>query len=221
MKSSAGGPLGALLMIAPLAAIPVLAIVGVPQFAPVVASSADEEEISDLGEAVASPTAEPFAPRKSRDDIFAPLDDNHAANDGETQRPKGRPASERPRGFAEAPPAGNASRGGRRGFPPSEALGGWQIAEPAKFVQSGPQSAIEDASSADPEDESLPAPTRLPPEERVSTRICCAQNPVRSARLHPRCRVTMQNCRVFRLATRRVLTCWAIPAPAGRMLRAA
>ena len=40
MHASSGGPFGALLMIAPLAAIPVFAIIGVPHFTPVAASPA-------------------------------------------------------------------------------------------------------------------------------------------------------------------------------------
>ncbi|MBS0266515.1 MAG: hypothetical protein JSS02_31575 [Planctomycetes bacterium] len=43
MSSSGSGPLGLLLMIAPLAAIPVFAIVGVPQFASVSASQNDDD----------------------------------------------------------------------------------------------------------------------------------------------------------------------------------
>ena len=37
MRSSGGGPLGSLMMLAPLIAVPVLAIVGIPQFAPIAA----------------------------------------------------------------------------------------------------------------------------------------------------------------------------------------
>jgi hypothetical protein len=73
MLASASGPLGALLVIAPLAAIPVVAIVGIPQFAPVSASPADEEEIADLGDSAAAPSPVRPAKRRSADDLFAPL----------------------------------------------------------------------------------------------------------------------------------------------------
>src|SRR5262249_6850661 len=76
MLASASGPLGALLMIAPLAAIPVFAIIGVPQFAPVSASSADDEEVVDLGEPAqrhAPPPAARHSPKRSADDLYAPV----------------------------------------------------------------------------------------------------------------------------------------------------
>lgn len=81
MRASSSGPIGALLMIAPLVAIPVVAIVGIPQFAPVVASSGTE---SDFGEepfvdrddstavAFSTPRRTETAPRGA-DDLFAPL----------------------------------------------------------------------------------------------------------------------------------------------------
>src|SRR5262249_23341470 len=92
MHASASGPLGALLMIAPLAAIPVFAIVGVPQFAPVVASLADnDDDLSNLGDPAAPVSTDPVStvpvskipvstrgdePRdagKTTDDLFAPV----------------------------------------------------------------------------------------------------------------------------------------------------
>lgn len=92
MQGTATGPLGALLIIVPLAAIPVFAVVGVPQFAPVIASfSGDDEfsettdeEISDLGTAASSYSSSPsksrFAlnetpgKRRSASDLYAPVD---------------------------------------------------------------------------------------------------------------------------------------------------
>ncbi len=75
MSSAATGSLGALLMIAPLAAIPVFAIVGMPRFSSMVAAPGEEEEVLDLG---ASAEEETPAPRKARgknpDDLFAPFE---------------------------------------------------------------------------------------------------------------------------------------------------
>jgi hypothetical protein len=48
MRSAGAGLLGALLMVAPLVAIPILAVVGVPQFAPAVATSPVDSEDAPL-----------------------------------------------------------------------------------------------------------------------------------------------------------------------------
>lgn len=73
MLASGSGPLGALLMIAPLAAIPVFAVVGIPQISPMVASATDEEEILPDRDSRTESTRP--APRRSRsaDDLFAPV----------------------------------------------------------------------------------------------------------------------------------------------------
>src|SRR5436190_4122246 len=78
---SASGPIGALLVIAPLVAIPVVAIVGIPQFAPVVASSSLDD---DFGEeplrndfATTAPLNSPRGTppvRYKADDLFAPVE---------------------------------------------------------------------------------------------------------------------------------------------------
>src|SRR4029450_4305067 len=98
MHGSGSGPLGALLLIVPLAAIPVFAIVGVPQFAPLIASpSEDEDLVADLGDmetAHASVNVE--APRKGRsaDDLFAPLPDSSSRSEASTvPRPELQPHS--------------------------------------------------------------------------------------------------------------------------------
>src|SRR5450759_3136017 len=57
MHVSGSGPLGVLLMIAPLAAIPVFAILGVPHFAPVSASGTDDDDFVELGETSSRPPA--------------------------------------------------------------------------------------------------------------------------------------------------------------------
>lgn len=101
MLASASGPLGALLVIAPLAAIPVVAIVGIPQFAPVSASPNEEEEIGDLGESAAAPAALRPAKHRSADDLFAPLPGSGPTAAGGTQYPSVYGNSARP-----AQPAG-------------------------------------------------------------------------------------------------------------------
>lgn len=87
MLASASGPLGALLVIAPLAAIPVVAIVGIPQFAPVAASPNDEEEIGELGDSVATPAVVRPVKRRSADDLFAPLPGSGSGHPEVTEHP--------------------------------------------------------------------------------------------------------------------------------------
>jgi hypothetical protein len=69
MRSAGAGLLGALLMVAPLVAIPILAVVGVPQFAPAVATSPVDSEDSHLDadlDAVLDPDLDhPVQPRAS------------------------------------------------------------------------------------------------------------------------------------------------------------
>lgn len=77
MRAATGGPLGALLMIAPLVAIPVFAVVGIPQVAPVVSSAVGDEEIPESSVATVkfgTPAAAPSAAVPSDpDDLFAPV----------------------------------------------------------------------------------------------------------------------------------------------------
>jgi hypothetical protein len=75
MRASGSGPFGALLMLAPLVAVPVLAIVGIPQFAPVIASSPDEEARSERTSGSERPSATRRRPTQNADDLFAPLDE--------------------------------------------------------------------------------------------------------------------------------------------------
>jgi hypothetical protein len=152
MAGSAGGPLGALLMIAPLAAIPIFAVVGIPQFASVVASPADDEEIADLGSSD-SPTSPAIssAPSRSRtaaDDIFSPVSEaaarsdsskSRAARDGETVQRK------------------NRSRGETLTLPPADALDQWEIRQTAvdeaprgKATRTSPAAAPPRAKNNDP-----------------------------------------------------------------------
>ena len=73
MRASGSGLFGAIFMIAPLIAVPVLAIVGIPQFAPVVASPSSEMDPSELAD---SPPQEPRIGESARhagEDLFAPV----------------------------------------------------------------------------------------------------------------------------------------------------
>src|SRR5262245_21147172 len=85
MHGSASGPLGALLLIAPLAALPVFAIVGVPQFAPLAASpSDDDDEFADLGDSSATLESRPVessARSRSADDLFAPFPESSSRSE--------------------------------------------------------------------------------------------------------------------------------------------
>lgn len=130
------------MIIAPLVAIPVLSIVGVPQF-PLAASATTEQGENDFGteppvelaEAAAFRPA-PAASRATADDLYAPIDSGNPRDaDGlegglRTERPKpvdwatgddagrvpGRPA----RAIANAPTAGNP-------VPPAEGVGDWDL----------------------------------------------------------------------------------------------
>jgi hypothetical protein len=125
MLASASGPFGALLMILPLAAIPVFAVVGLPQFTPVAASPADEEEISDISERApaTSPTARP-ASRRSADDLFAPLDGFSASRSHENRKPPDTPATRE----SSVPRGSRSFRGDDTSVLPPEALDDWEVA---------------------------------------------------------------------------------------------
>ena len=84
MTGSGSGPLGLLLMIAPLAAIPVFAIVGIPRFAPVSASQGDDEDAIEWREAVGrtdSAASESASKVRNSDDLFAPVTYPSSRND--------------------------------------------------------------------------------------------------------------------------------------------
>jgi hypothetical protein len=124
MQVSGSGPLGVLLMIAPLAAIPVFAILGVPQFAPVVASGTEDDDFAELGEtssrppAVAAPAP---TPTRSANDLFAPVAEP-------PPRPQAASAAtdQRPRPALLTSDSGR-SRGSKRWLPPSDALDQWEV----------------------------------------------------------------------------------------------
>jgi len=124
MRGSASGPLGALLLIAPLAAIPVFAIFGVPQFAPVVASPGDDEEGVDVIDAAASSSLGPAdsdGKTRAADDLFAPVSPVSPAPDATSSLPR----APRTAVGAGVPSAG--SKNPPPGLPSSEVLDQWEI----------------------------------------------------------------------------------------------
>jgi hypothetical protein len=125
MQGSGSGPLGVLLMIAPLAAIPVFAIIGVPQFAPVAASPSDDEDFSDLGASTATSTstttAAPRLYKGSADDLFAGVAETTATGrsipaPSTRSLTPGSPRSAR----GEPQPSG-------KWLPPPESLDNWEL----------------------------------------------------------------------------------------------
>jgi hypothetical protein len=113
-------------MIAPLAAIPVFAIVGVPQFASVVASPTEDEEIADLGESdsSASPTisSTPSRGPTAAGDIFSPVSDVKSPSDLSPSRPSR---------DSESVQGKHRSRGETLTLPPPDALDQWEIRQQA------------------------------------------------------------------------------------------
>ena len=124
MHISGSGPLGVLLMIAPLAAIPVFAIVGVPQFLPVAASGADADDFAELGESSSRPAVtmapESVQPR-SANDLYAPLTEAPPRRTGpnDSNSPQRRPAV--------STATADRTRKPGRWLPPSEALDQWEV----------------------------------------------------------------------------------------------
>ncbi|HVV98880.1 MAG TPA: hypothetical protein VHB77_01000 [Planctomycetaceae bacterium] len=62
-------------MLAPLVAVPVLAVVGIPQFAPVIASSPDEDLRSERSTGSERTATSPRRTNQTADDLFAPLEE--------------------------------------------------------------------------------------------------------------------------------------------------
>lgn len=121
MTGSGSGPLGLLLMIAPLAAIPVFAIVGVPQFAPVSASQSDDDGAIEWNEpATRMPPAQTESLSKGRnaDDLFAPVANPSSKPDAAELR-TGRGSS--PAMIGSQPAKSNVW------LPPPEALDQWEV----------------------------------------------------------------------------------------------
>jgi hypothetical protein len=145
MLGSASGPVGALLMIAPLAAIPVFAIVGVPHFAPVAASPADEEDLAEFATNTPSP-GEPVrsAPARTADDFFAPLDEARPAaepDSGQKDQSRNRPETHASR-------ERHAARDAAFSIAPPEALDDWEIA--SNLPEDGPGRSAAPVESDNP-----------------------------------------------------------------------
>lgn len=148
MRASGSGPFGAMLMIAPLVAVPILAVVGIPQFAPVVASPADENPYEADLTKYRAPVEEGHGEslRYAADDLFAPFsEDSASASSGAARTsPRSRASAARNEFAGEAfenefaavesfdaqvpsRPASRRNPRGREWDPPSDALSGWQM----------------------------------------------------------------------------------------------
>jgi hypothetical protein len=128
MHGSASGPLGALLLIAPLAAIPVFAIVGVPQFSSLSASPSDDEEFADLGDStlgdstgsLESRPAESPARGRSAEDLFAPFPESTPRSDpADAARARGRQLA--------GPSARGRTPASATALPDADALDHWEV----------------------------------------------------------------------------------------------
>lgn len=108
MRSSGNGPFGVLLLAAPLVAVPMLAIFGIPQFAPGVdAGSVTEQEEVGFEDEADSPRASKNRRRSNADDLFSPLDElaDEAADEGEVaETDDWNPPEEALKGYRMAPP---------------------------------------------------------------------------------------------------------------------
>jgi hypothetical protein len=105
MRSAGAGLFGALLMVAPLVAIPIFAVVGVPQFAPAVSpasgdpdASADEFDADDTDvgsrssrKVTARSSRGGAAKRRSADDLYAALPEPLTTSSDEAEIPSARP----------------------------------------------------------------------------------------------------------------------------------
>ena len=150
MRASGSGPFGALLMLAPLVAVPVLAIVGIPQFAPVIASSPDEDPRTERTSGSERASKPPRRSAQTADDLFAPLDEPsrdfhdplaHIENDSPP-----RPSWNRdPRNAVDATPESV----------PADALDGWDLVDVASSAAEQP-SAL--AVSEPPAEQFRPRP---------------------------------------------------------------
>jgi len=169
MQVSGSGPLGVLLMIAPLAAIPVFAILGVPHFAPVAASGADDDDFTVLGEpesrAPAVSASEPARPDLSND--------LYALGDAPVAEPPRRAAGRNSaRGQERSPLTATAvagrSRGPQRWLPPSDALDQWEVRTDGAETVSSSRDDESRSATADDGFEGLEAAADEPDDGQVS-----------------------------------------------------
>src|SRR5262245_8556381 len=170
MHGSASGPLGALLLIAPLAAIPVFAIVGVPQFAPLAASPSDDEDFADFGDStlgdstgtLESKPAESPARGRSADDLFAPFPESTPRSEpADPGRARGRQlAGPSARGRAPAPATA---------LPDADALDHWEV-RPGT-LEALPSRGSEEIAGVAPPGTELGDELRLPADEHEDGEI--------------------------------------------------
>lgn len=114
MRSSGNGPFGVLLLAAPLVAVPLLAIFGIPQFAPGVdAGSTTEQSEFGFEEETAETRPSKSRRRSSADDLFGPLgettsdelsDSELSSDDLTSGSDSWAPPAEALKGYRMAPP---------------------------------------------------------------------------------------------------------------------
>ncbi|MFN0055753.1 MAG: hypothetical protein ACKV0T_26720 [Planctomycetales bacterium] len=175
MLGSASGPLGALLMIAPLAAIPVFAIVGVPRIGPLAASPADEDDVLADDSSVHSPPAHRPRVKKSADDLFAP-----AGFRSRSIADERRPDSTAETGDTlRVPDAFPATGRGAQPRIPLEAIEDWEVATDARG--SAPANGVrEDSGGVSTRD--FRRDLLQPPPSKTSTRKGAADAASRHSR---------------------------------------
>ena len=167
MRGSPNGPMRVLLMIAPLVLVVLFAVVGIPQFAPVVASPLADVELGEVEPGAEGSDApllgEPAGPDgaldaqpavSSADDIFAPHTDTRTAASGSRDSSTSIPAA-----FPGAQRSFDESQGDAAPFvpqprnlpperdawsPPAGALDGWEIADKLEPAESWPSEAGDD-----------------------------------------------------------------------------
>ena len=121
MRDSGNGLFGMLLMLAPLVAVPVLAVTGIPQFAPVVASPTQDENWDNVEPRISTGPEETElgeSARHSAEDLFAPLNGTRPELVNVSGDPRSRPAARNQFGDGYDAP---------RWSPPTAALDGWQV----------------------------------------------------------------------------------------------
>jgi hypothetical protein len=121
MSGSGSGPLGLLLMIAPLAAIPVFAVMGIPQFAPLSASQSDDA--IEWNETVSPSVDTPAAPASR--DRFAD-DESGTRNEFRSRGSRPDPRTSRSSDPADAEMTAPPSRP-KSWLPPPDALDHWDV----------------------------------------------------------------------------------------------
>jgi hypothetical protein len=158
MRALAAGPLGVLVMVAPLVAIPLLSTFGIPQFAPLVASPVDEDAEVDIvpAAAVEDAAAAPSSSRNSTpashtaDDLFAPL----VATNSPERPLQTVNAPRRPGQSVQSdvglvplvPPGAEVRKPRRQGSSADRALSGWDVI-PESEQSSRPDLAAETLAS--------------------------------------------------------------------------